>query len=636
MVRWVLGGAVFLLSCGPLMAEIPDSDCLECHSDHELVNENDVPMFVDPAEISRSVHDGYRCVECHTSIGELPHAEGGLPGVDCQVCHEESQEVFATSAHGIARSQKDPDAPTCVDCHGTHGIRHSDDPESSTSHENMVYTCARCHANPKVVERHTFSVRAPVDAYWQSTHFLTLTNGDITKAPSCSDCHGSHELKSARNPDSPIHWKHVPETCGKCHAEILETYRESVHGRASSRGERESPICTDCHGEHEIRGPKDPQSTVYPAHVSKTTCVWCHESVRITQKHGLPSGRLHTYQDSYHGLADRGGSTVVANCASCHGIHNIRPSSDPLSTIHSDNLAETCGKCHPGAGSNFALGEVHVDTDDQNSGNLIIYYVRQFYILLIVVTIGFMLIHNGLDLVRHFRIRERLPDGDEFLRFTVSERIQHAVMALSFIVLAYSGFALQFPEAWWATPFSWIAEGEAGRRMVHRFAAVAMVSVCAFHFVYLLFVKRGRQQLVAMAPRGRDFRDFSQMVRYYLGKTPDHPAFARFSYMEKLEYWALMWGSVVMTVTGFALWFSGFSLRFVPKWALDVATVIHYYEAWLAMLAIIVWHFYWVIFNPRIYPMSLVWLTGRMSRLAMEHEHPDELREQETLQKNSK
>ena len=115
------------------------------------------------------------------------------------------------------------------------------------------------------------------------------------------------------------------------------------------------------------------------------------------------------------------------------------------------------------------------------------------------------------------------------------------------------------------------------------------------------------------------------MAGYYLGRRPDRPAYDRFGYVEKLEYWALVWGSAVMTVTGFALWFENQSLSVVPLWGLDLATVIHYYEAWLATLAIVVWHFYWVIFNPEVYPMSLVWLDGRLSAEAMEHEHPREL-----------
>jgi len=625
---WMLGGVLVLMMVGIVGAEIANEDCLECHSDPELTNAAGQSMLVDPTHLSGSVHEGYTCVECHTSITELPHAEEGLPKVDCQVCHEEAQEVFEGSAHGLALARGDQDAPGCADCHGSHGILAVDDTESAVFHQNLVYMCARCHANSTMNETHKFSVDAPVDAYWQSTHFRNLTDSKKHYAD-CVDCHGSHGLKAASDPESTIFWRNIPQTCGKCHSDIQHTYQASVHGKAVDRGVRQSPVCTDCHGEHEIRGPKDPKSLVNKAHVSETTCVWCHESVRVTQKFGLAQGRMQTYLDSYHGLANKGGSKVVANCASCHGVHDILPSTDPASLIHKDRLGETCGKCHPGVGNLVAMGPVHVNMTYENGGSEITDYVRQFYMLLILSTIGFMLLHNGLDLARNFRLREGLPHGDDFLRFTVSERLQHATMALSFMVLAYSGFALQFPNAWWAAPFGWLSESEEIRRLVHRIFAVAMVGVCVFHAVYLVVTGRGRQQLMAMAPKLRDFRDFGQMMRYYFKRTDKQPRFARFSYIEKLEYWALVWGSVVMTVTGFALWFANISLRFVPKWVLDVATVIHYYEAWLAVLAIIVWHFYWVIYNPRVYPMSLVWLTGRMSKKAMEHEHPEELEEEE-------
>ncbi|MFT5366455.1 MAG: formate dehydrogenase gamma subunit [Candidatus Latescibacterota bacterium] len=626
MRRLVVGGAFFLFMLGVVGAEIVNEECMECHSDAELTNEAGQSMLIDPAHLDGSVHEGYTCVDCHTSIKELPHTEGGLPKTDCQVCHEEAQEVFATSAHGIALARGDKDVPDCADCHGSHGILAVDDTKSAVFHQNLVYTCARCHANTTMTETHKFSVNKPVEAYWQSTHFRNIADTKKHYAD-CVDCHGSHGLKAASDPESSIFWRNIPQTCGKCHSDIQNTYQASIHGKAVARGVRQSPVCTDCHGEHEIRGPKDPKSLVHPEHVSKTTCVWCHESVRVTQKFGLAQGRMQTYLDSYHGLANHGGSAVVANCASCHGVHDILPSTDPASMVHKDRLAETCGKCHPGVSNLVALGSVHVNMTYENGGTQITDYVRQFYMLLILATIGFMLMHNGLDLARNFRLREGLPDGHDFLRFTVSERLQHATMALSFMVLAYSGFALQFPNVWWAGPFSWLSESEEFRRLIHRVAAVVMVSVCAFHAVYLVVTKRGRQQLMAMAPKVRDIRDFGQMVKYYLRRTDKQPRFARFSYIEKLEYWALAWGSVVMTVTGFALWFANISLRFAPKWVLDVATVIHYYEAWLAVLAIIVWHFYWVIYNPRVYPMSLVWLTGRMSKKAMEHEHPEELEE---------
>jgi cytochrome b subunit of formate dehydrogenase len=128
-----------------------------------------------------------------------------------------------------------------------------------------------------------------------------------------------------------------------------------------------------------------------------------------------------------------------------------------------------------------------------------------------------------------------------------------------------------------------------------------------------------------MLPRVQDVRDFITNARYLTGLRPTPPKFDRFGYIEKAEYWALIWGTVVMTVTGFMLWFENQSLQIFDKWVLDLATIVHFYEAWLAFLAIVVWHFYFVIFNPEIYPMNWTWLTGRMSEKVMEHEHPREL-----------
>jgi hypothetical protein len=115
----------------------------------------------------------------------------------------------------------------------------------------------------------------------------------------------------------------------------------------------------------------------------------------------LPAGRLGTYQDSFHGLAARGGSPTVANCASCHGEHGILPSSDPRSPIFAKNLPATCGRCHPGAGEKFALGPVHVAA--ATPADPLLYCVRWIYLLLIVGTIGGMTFHNGLDFASKMR-----------------------------------------------------------------------------------------------------------------------------------------------------------------------------------------------------------------------------------------
>jgi formate dehydrogenase gamma subunit len=481
------------------------------------------------------------------------------------------------------------------------------------------------------IERRPVSLGSPLKGYEQSIHFQTLKQGKGGAV--CADCHESHALRKPSDPRSAIYRTNIQRTCGRCHEKVRQVYEQSVHGKALAYGSTDSPTCVDCHGEHRIGEDGEHAPGSYAAYLSHTTCVRCHESERIVERYGLPAQRLTTYIDSYHGLADKSGSTVVANCASCHGIHDILPSKDPASSIHRDNLPRTCGKCHPGAGENFALGSIHVDADrgdrhGEDTGSVVIYYVRQFYLVLILATVLGMLGHNGLDLARNFAA-PRLPRGGEYLRFSLSERVQHGTMALSFIVLAYSGFALKFPEAWWASPFTWAGAGEDWRRGVHRVAAVAMVGICLYHLGYLALSRRGREQFWEMLPRWQDARDAWRMLRCYLGQSREHPRFGRFGYIEKLEYWALVWGSLVMTFTGFLLWFENLALQFLPKWGLDVATAVHYYEAWLAVLAILVWHFYWVIFNPKVYPMSLVWLTGRLSKEAMAEEHPRELEELE-------
>ena len=144
-----------------------------------------------------------------------------------------------------------------------------------------------------------------------------------------------------------------------CHTEVAEQYRASVHGQALARGITQAPLCTDCHGEHKIIKHTNAASPVNAAHI-RDTCGSCHGDVRLDRKFGLPSDRLVSFDSSFHGLAAKAGVQTVANCASCHGVHNILPSSDPKSTINPKNLPKTCGQCHPGAGTRFAISQVHV------------------------------------------------------------------------------------------------------------------------------------------------------------------------------------------------------------------------------------------------------------------------------------
>lgn len=141
--------------------------------------------------------------------------------------------------------------------------------------------------------------------------------------------------------------------------------------------------------------------------------------------------------------------------------------------------------------------------------------------------------------------------------------------------------------------------------MIHRAAGTLITVVFLLHLFLLAFTRRGRRQFVGLLPRLKDFKDAYQLLLFNLGLRKNRPALSLpFTFYEKLEYWALIWGTVIMAVTGVALWFTGASLSLVPKWILDVMLLIHFYEAILASLAILVWHLYWTVFDPMVYPYN--------------------------------
>jgi thiosulfate reductase cytochrome b subunit len=147
--------------------------------------------------------------------------------------------------------------------------------------------------------------------------------------------------------------------------------------------------------------------------------------------------------------------------------------------------------------------------------------------------------------------------------------------------------------------------------MIHRICGWAFAAFFLIHLAALICTRAGRAHLKALWPAWNDVTDALALFAHNIGlrKTPPPPR--RWNYAEKAEYWALVWGSVVMTITGAMLIFSETVLRLLPKVWHDVAQVIHYYEALLAILAILVWHLYWVIFDPHEYPMNPSWLIGK-------------------------
>jgi cytochrome b subunit of formate dehydrogenase len=244
-------------------------------------------------------------------------------------------------------------------------------------------------------------------------------------------------------------------------------------------------------------------------------------------------------------------------------------------------------------------------------------FIRQFYLLLIPVTIGLMMLHNGGDWIRKL-VRARFRTGAQQssshapagLRMLPFERVQHAVLALSFITLAWTGFALKYPDQWWARPLLLLEIRHDMRSLIHRVAASVFIAVSVTHVVSLIVSRKLRGHWKEMIPKVRDAREASNNFAYNLGLGDAPPPRSSHSYIEKAEYWAVIWGAVIMTASGVMLWANSLALRLLPKLWLDVATSVHFYEAVLAALAIVVWHFYSIIFDPDIYPLNTAFLTG--------------------------
>ena len=359
------------------------------------------------------------------AAGATANAADPAPAAECTSCHDQGQKLEKSAHKGLP----------CDTCHDSH--------EKYPHPANIPKPeCVNCHADQ-------------AGDYANGVHGQARKAGNDS-APDCALCHGSaHELL---DPKSQAFRTAVPDTCGMCHSDVVEQYRASVHGQALAQGISQAPLCTDCHGEHKIIKHTSQDSPVNAAHI-RDTCGSCHGNVRLTQKFGLPSDRLVTFDSSYHGLAAKEGVQTVANCASCHGVHNILASSDPKSTINPKNLPKTCGQCHPGAGTRFAISQVHVA--EGKSEPALLRWVRQFYLLLIPVTIGLMLLHQGGDWIRkliRMRFQQRpMPrraaaGAHGGLRMLPFERVQHAVLAISFITLVWTGFALKYPDSWWARP----------------------------------------------------------------------------------------------------------------------------------------------------------------------------------------
>jgi cytochrome b subunit of formate dehydrogenase len=498
----------------------------------------------------------------------------------------------------------------------------------------------------------------------------------------CQSCH--YEITAVPHTAEMLKAK---AQCGTCHAEPNTLLLKSTHARTDQLP-GDHPNCVFCHGSgnpHVITA-----GAQWTRQQKVEVCSQCHRQAHRMRRYAVDTDAVSSYEESFHGKTLlRFSKLDVAICTDCHRHHDVLASTHPESPVHRDNAAKTCGQagCHQGAQVNFAMsganhlrlkvkrslalqleilvyiwltvgtiglliGDVALDLRQKvfradarpRPGRLVSALVSASYLCIVaalllavagvagspwavLAAVGFMGAAFGVYLAGPRRERTR-PTERRFLRLTVAQRVQHVILAVSFLLLVATGMPLKFANVPWLSNLSWLFGGIAGARILHRTAGVVLLATWLFHVGYLIY-RWSRNGFSfdswTMWPRRKDFGDFVAALKHYLGLTKEEPRFDRFQFREKFEYFAVFGGTMIMGLSGLVLWFPIYFGNRLPEIGLSFAYIAHSYEAVLAFLAITLWHFYNVIFKPDYFPMNPTWYTGTMTQSEMEREHPLEL-----------
>jgi len=613
-MKWARHGALALLvAClaAPVCAQVAakaagvglKDKCLACHDDATMKSDDGKSVAVIADEFARSAHRKLDCTACHDAALGGKHPGSPLGAVKpqvCQDCHADEFKAIASSIHG-RRASGERAIKDCTGCHDSlHRVRKEGDPASTLSPVNQIKTCGACHEEMMA-------------NYERSEHaHALLKSGLAVGAPSCSSCHGKHDIHPKTEAAATTNRANIPETCGKCHSGILREWQESAHGvlwKQANGGAKDSagPVCSTCHEPHAI---KRSDSAVVRAQVADR-CGNCHEKVS------------ESFHDSFHGKATTLNNARAAVCADCHTPHHNFAASDPRSSINPANLAKTCGACHPNVNASFLTFDPHANPTNPQR-NAYLYWLWLGMTGLLAGVFGFFGLHGLLWLQRALVgvLRGEFAGGHDktgpyVRRFSGMQMGVHVAIVSSFLLLAATGLPLKFAGAPWAPGLMAMLGGAQTAGALHRFAAIVTFGYFAWHLgmlVYGLFVKKERGYFWgprSMTPQPRDILDLWAMVKYFLYLGP-RPKFDRFTYWEKFDYLAVFWGVAIIGISGLVLWFPVLATTLLPGWALNAAYLVHSDEALLATGFIFLFHFFHTHIRPEAFPMDTVVFTGRM------------------------
>jgi cytochrome c553 len=379
----------------------PNDACLMCHGSAEAKAASGKSVAVDAAKFAGSVHGSMQlpCTACHADVSADKFPHGEVKPVACANCHDKAVKEYASTIHGKARAGGNHVAATCANCHGTHDILKSSDPGSRTNHANLERTCGACHGNEAMIQQAKLPGGNVAGLYHDSIHGQAMAKKASTKdaVPTCTNCHGAHDMRPRSDPLSRVARANVPDTCGGCHMNVKAIWQKSEHGKLRQAHVLQAPGCTDCHSTHGIRSHQDPQFKL----AVTEQCGTCHEEF------------IRTYRDTFHGQVTQLGFSEIATCASCHGAHEVLPKDNPLSKVSAQNRLATCQGCHPKANANFVSYDPHANKHNRARGQLL-FFASKFMDLLLLGVFAFFGAHTLLWFFRSLKaVRERRSGGRE-------------------------------------------------------------------------------------------------------------------------------------------------------------------------------------------------------------------------------
>ena len=340
-----------------------------------------------------------------------------------------------------------------------------------------------------------------------------------------------------------------------------------------------------------------------------------------------------------HGELTNLGFGPAANCADCHGDHEIVPISAETSPVGAANRLATCQKCHPEAPPNFADFDPHANHyDAQRDPYLHAVYVTLMTLLL--STIGVFLLHSALwfircliDLRHHPRPRGLVPGEIAYVRFSSFHRMAHVALLISFLGLTLTGLPLKYSHTDWAQTLARLLGGFATTGVWHRIFGLVNIAYLVLYVLWVIYRMSTKPRVVGSmsavvfsgdspVPNWRDLSDFVKTMRWFVGLGPK-PGYERWGYWEKVDIFGAMADIVIIGFTGLILWFPEIVTSVLPGKTLNYAKVIHSTQALLATSFVFAIHFFNTHLRPDKFPMDLSMFAGLVSEEELREERPD-------------